>query len=45
MLKSLQKAQKMQGDFTIYPGHGLSTTLKKEQQIMYYWIEQVRSTI
>ena len=45
MVKSLQKAQKMQGDFTIYPGHGLSTTLKKEQQVMDYWITQVNNTI
>ena len=45
MLKSLEKAMKIEGDYTIYPGHGLSSTLKSEQRGMQYWIEQVRSTI
>jgi glyoxylase-like metal-dependent hydrolase (beta-lactamase superfamily II) len=45
MLKSLQKAQKIEEDFTIYPGHGMSTTLKAEQRVMPYWIEQVSRTL
>lgn len=45
MVKSLEKAMKIEGDYTIYPGHGLSTTLKAEQKVMPYWIEQVKRTI
>jgi len=45
MLKSLEKAITLEGDYTIYPGHGLSSTLKAEQKIMPYWIEQVKRTI
>ena len=45
MIKSLEKAMKVQGDFTIYPGHGMSTTLKAEQKVIPFWIEQVRRTI
>jgi len=45
MIKSLEKAMKLEGDYTIYPGHGLSTTLKAEQKVMPYWVEQVRNTI
>ena len=45
MVKSLQKAQKIEENFTIYPGHGLSTTLKQEQQVMDYWIQQVKGTL
>jgi glyoxylase-like metal-dependent hydrolase (beta-lactamase superfamily II) len=45
MVKSLEKAMKLEGDYTVYPGHGLSTTLKKEQQVMPYWVEQVKNTI
>jgi glyoxylase-like metal-dependent hydrolase (beta-lactamase superfamily II) len=45
MVKSLQKALKIEEDYTVYPGHGLSTTLKTEQHIMPYWIEQVKRTI
>jgi glyoxylase-like metal-dependent hydrolase (beta-lactamase superfamily II) len=45
MLKSLEKAITVEGDFTIYPGHGLSSTLKAEQKIMPYWMEQVKRTI
>lgn len=45
MVKSLEKAMEIEGDYTIYPGHGLSTTLKAEQRVMPYWIEQVESTI
>ena len=45
MLQSLEKAIKIEGDYTIYPGHGMSTTLKAEQRVMPYWIEQVKRTI
>ncbi|SFV62487.1 Hydroxyacylglutathione hydrolase [hydrothermal vent metagenome] len=45
MVASLQRASKITDDFTLYPGHGLSTTLKTEQRIMNYWIKQVESTI
>lgn len=45
MVKSLEKAMTLKGDYTVYPGHGLSTTLKAEQQVMPYWIEQVKRTI
>jgi glyoxylase-like metal-dependent hydrolase (beta-lactamase superfamily II) len=45
MIKSLQKAMKIEENYTIYPGHGLSTTLKAEQKIMPFWIEQVRNSI
>ncbi len=45
MVKSLEKAMKVEEDYTVYPGHGLSTTLKAEQKVMPYWIEQVKRTI
>ena len=45
MIKSLEKALTIKEDYTIYPGHGLSTTLKAEQKIMPYWIEQVEKTM
>jgi glyoxylase-like metal-dependent hydrolase (beta-lactamase superfamily II) len=45
MIKSLEKAMKIEGDYTIYPGHGLSTTLKAEQKVIPFWIEQVKRTL
>ena len=45
MIRSLQKAMKIEGDYTLYPGHGGSTTLQAEQRIMPYWIEQVKQTL
>jgi len=45
MIKSLKKALTIEGDYTIYPGHGLSTTLKAEQRVIPYWIEQVKRTL
>ncbi len=45
MLESLEKAIKISEDYIIYPGHGLNTTLKAEQKVMPYWIEQVKNTI
>ena len=45
MVKSLEKAMQIEEDYTIYPGHGSKTTLKAEQNIMPYWIDQVKRTI
>ncbi len=45
MVKSLEKALTLEGDYTIYPGHGLSTTLKAEQRVIPYWIDQVKRTL
>lgn len=45
MLKSLEKVKTIEGNFTIYPGHGLTTTLKEEQNVLSFWIEQVKRTI
>ncbi len=45
MIKSLEKAMKIQEDFTIYPGHGMSTTLKQEQRGMPMWIEYVKRSL
>ena len=42
MVQSLEKAMSIKEDFTLYPGHGMSTTLKQEQKIMPYWIETVK---
>lgn len=43
MLQSLEKASTVKEEFVIYPGHGPNTTLKAEQNIMPYWIKQVKS--
>ena len=43
MIKSLEKAMKIEGDFTVYPGHGVSTTLKQEQKGMPMWLEYVKN--
>ena len=45
MIESLQKAKTIKENFTIYTGHGMSTTLKDEQKFMDYWITQVRNTL
>jgi len=45
MIKSLKKVLKIEEDYTIYPGHGLDTTLKMEQKITHYWIEQVKRSL
>lgn len=42
MAKSLEKAMKITEDFTLYPGHGMSTTLKQEQKGMPMWLEYVK---
>jgi len=35
---------KIEKDFTVYPGHGMSTTLKQEQRGMPMWINYVRNS-
>ena len=45
MVQSLEKALTIEGDYTIYPGHGMSTTLKAEQRVIPFWIEQVKRSI
>jgi hydroxyacylglutathione hydrolase len=45
MIQSLQKALGIKEDFTVYPGHGVSTTLKAEQNVIPFWIDQVKRTI
>ncbi len=45
MVKSLEKAMEIEGDYTLYPGHGLSTTLKAEQKVIPFWIDQVKRSI
>ena len=43
MIKSLEKAMKIKEDFTVYPGHGMSTTLKEEQKGMPMWLNYVKN--
>ena len=43
MIKSLEKAMKINKNFTLYPGHGVSTTLKKEQKGMLMWREYIKN--
>ncbi len=45
MALSLKKAMAIKEDFTIYPGHGPSTTLKEEQKVIPFWIKEVESGI
>ena len=45
MIRSLQKAMQIKGEFTVHPGHGGDTTLTAEKKIMPYWIEQVKQTL
>ena len=45
MIKSIEKALKIKEDYTVYPGHGLSTTLKAEQRVLPFWIEQVKRSL
>jgi glyoxylase-like metal-dependent hydrolase (beta-lactamase superfamily II) len=43
MAKSLEKAMKIKNDFTVYPGHGMSTTLRQEQRGMPMWLNYVKN--
>lgn len=45
MVKSLQKALEIEENYTIYPGHGMSTTLKAEQRVIPFWIDQVKRSM
>ena len=45
MIKSLKKALKIKEDFTLYPGHGMSSTLKQEQRGMNMWINYVKNNL
>lgn len=45
MVRSLQKAMGIKEDFTLYPGHGVSTTLKAEQNVIPFWIDQVKRSL
>ena len=45
MIESLQKAMQIEEDYTLYPGHGGTTTLKAEQKRLPLWVEQVKRTI
>ena len=42
MVKSLEKVLKIKKDFTLYPGHGMSTTLKQEQKNLPQWISYIK---
>ena len=44
MLKSLEKCKNLKGDFTLYPGHGESSTLEAEQNNINYWIDIVKNS-
>ena len=44
MVASLEKAMTIKEDFTLYPGHGASTTLKREQSGMNQWIAYVKNS-
>lgn len=45
MIKSLQKCAKLEGEYTLYPGHGASTTLKTEQANLALWAEYIRRSL
>lgn len=38
IIKSLQKLKKLEGDYTVYPGHNASTTLSCEKQFNEYML-------
>ncbi len=45
MLRSLEKVKRIRGDYTLYPGHGNKTTLKRELRGIAQWIAYVKSTL
>ncbi len=45
MIQSLNKALQIEKDYKLYPGHGDPTSLKAEQKLLPYWIEQVKNTM
>jgi len=44
MIKSLEKCKKLEGDFTLYPGHGAISTLRDERASLDRWIDIVKSS-
>lgn len=45
MVQSLEKVLQIEEDYTLYPGHGMATTLKAEQNVIPFWIKQVQNTL
>jgi len=45
MRDSLIKAKAIKEDYTLYTGHGMPTTLRQEQSIMQWWINEVEKSI
>lgn len=43
MANSLEEAMKIKENFTVYPGHGMSTTLQQEQQGMPMWLNYIKN--
>lgn len=44
MIKSLEKCKKLEGDFTLYPGHGAISTLRDERASLDRWIDIVKGS-
>lgn len=42
MIKSIQKLLALETDYTIYPGHGNSTTLNGERENLGFWIDSLK---
>ncbi|CAD7288647.1 hypothetical protein LMG7974_01108 [Campylobacter majalis] len=45
MLKSVEKCKQLKGRYTIYPGHGESTTLERERENFDAYIRYIKSTL
>jgi|AAUQ01.1.fsa_nt_gi glyoxylase-like metal-dependent hydrolase (beta-lactamase superfamily II) len=45
MIESLKKVMQIKEDFTLYPGHGVNTTLKREQKYIPQWIDYIKNSI
>ena len=41
MKASLEKFLRMEGDKTLYPGHGGTTSVKAEQRHVPYWLQSI----
>ena len=41
MKESIKKFMLIKEDFTLYPGHGESTTVKAEQKYLPRWLEMI----
>ena len=44
MINSLEKCKKLDGDFTLLPGHGEETTLQAEKIALDRWIQIVKTS-